>query len=129
MNWKLILLYGLLFWVIIFVVASVAMFSPGLKDLPTAQEIIIWATDIILAVIFSRLYFNKVKASLGNGLLFGLGMLIVGTILDAAITVPLFVKDYAMMFGKWSLWVGYALVIVIGGIVGLVIKRKEAIKV
>ncbi len=38
----------------------------------------------------------------------GLIGLATGTVLDLIITVPLFVKSYAVYYSDWRLWVGFA---------------------
>ena len=46
------------------------------------------------------LYFKKAKSGAKEGFLAGIVMLITGVILDAAITVPLFVKSYSTFFSS-----------------------------
>jgi len=42
-----------------------------------------------------------------EGLRLGVIALIIGTILDVIITVPLFVKSYVVYFTSWTLYFGY----------------------
>ncbi len=76
-----------------------------------------------MAGIVALLYFKKEKANFKNGILAGIIFAITGIILDSVITVPLFVKDYGLMFGGLGLWVGVILEILTIGVVGAVKKK------
>ncbi len=68
----------------------------GLKiEIPSmAYYLINLPVFAILVAIPSYFYFSKEKAGTKNGFLLGLIFLLVGVVLDAVITIPLFVKDY-----------------------------------
>lgn len=113
---KKALLFGLLWWIIIFVEVSAIGFTPGLATqgeygftlLPAgiAAHFVIVAG---LAWALARLYFRKVAADIPSAAKVAAIIAIVGLVLDAVITVPFFVKDYAHYYSKWTLWVGLAL--------------------
>ncbi len=114
-------LYGILLWLLIFVEVSIVMFMPALKDQQLTQSIIHLIILPILVLIVSYLYFKNKEASLINGLVLGVIFLVVGTILDLAITIPLFVKNYNF-FMQWSLWVGFLEVIIFSSLMGWIKK-------
>jgi hypothetical protein len=64
-------------------------------------------------------YFNKkgIRKGFGEGIAVGIVFAIVGIVLDAIITVPLFTKSYSF-FSDPYLWVGIVEGIVIVGVVG-----------
>ncbi len=114
-------LYGALLWVLIFFEVSILMFGLGLEGI--LYYIIHYIIAIILVSIIAILYFKKEKADFGKGIILGIGFSIVGIVLDSIITVPLFIKDYSLMFGDIGLWIGIFLGIITAGVVGA-IKRK-----
>jgi hypothetical protein len=69
-----------------------------------------------LSALFSYIYFRKRPGTFEDGIKFGLIVAGVGLILDAALTVPLFIKSYSAYFGKWSVWAGYILCVIVFGI-------------
>jgi hypothetical protein len=44
--------------------------------------------------------------------------IVLGLVLDAVLTVPLFVGDFGVYFGKWTVWAGYGLAFVMIAAVG-----------
>jgi hypothetical protein len=100
-------LWAAILWVLIFVEVSIAKFTPGLSGNDFLQKII----EIILVPIFvllcAYMYFNGEKASVKDGLMLAAWFLVIGTILDLAITVPLFLKSFTALYSQWNLWVGY----------------------
>jgi hypothetical protein len=122
MNWMRAIGYGALLWVLIFFEVSIMMFGLGLQTGLT-YYIIHYIFLIIFVGIFSSIYFNGKHARAGfwQGLGVGIVFTIVGIILDFLITIQLFVKNYSFFSDAW-LWVGYALGILIAGIVGSIKK-------
>lgn len=115
-NLKSILSYGALLWILIFMEVSIVMFIPGLSKL--TQNILHLIILPLLALFCFIKHFKTTPASLRDGLLVGVYFLIVGTILDLIITIPLFVKDYSLFYTSWWLWVGYLEVLIIGSLSG-----------
>lgn len=116
------ILYGAILWVFIFFEVSILMFGFGLEDGP-AYYIIHYILAIILVTIVTLLYFRKGKADFGKGILAGILFAFTGLFLDSIITVPLFVKDYSLMFGNYMLWIGIIIGILTAGIVGAIKKK------
>ena len=81
---------GTLIWALIFVIWSVMVFTPTLKDLVTLQ----WSIHYILLALIvwfgSSLYYTKNDKT--SGWKVGLIFLGTGIFLDAIISVPLFIK-------------------------------------
>lgn len=124
MNLKRALGYSALLWIFIFVEVSVLMFGLQMPNPDSSLVHFILLGIITLAV--SYLYFSTktVKASVQQGILFGLAAIIFSAIIDAIITVPLFMQwDYAALFLNGWLWVGYIEIIVITTFVGAFKKR------
>jgi hypothetical protein len=103
-------IFGIIFWVFVFVIFSVLMFLPSLADKTNTQYIILWILEIPLTIALAKWYFLKVYPSIKHGFLLGLVALLISTILDMAVTVPLFVKDFVGYYTNWHLYIGYALV-------------------
>lgn len=110
------LLYGVLMWVIIFVEVTIIGFTPQLATqgangfiLNIYGVVIHFVFLVILALLLSKFYFKGRQARVKESILAAILFLAVGTVLDIAVTVPFFVKDYGIFFWKWSLWVGYGI--------------------
>ena len=117
------ILYGAILWVLIFFEVSILMFGFGLEE-GASYYISHYILAVILVAIVTTLYFRKEKADFKKGIKVGLIFAITGILLDAIITVPLFVKDYSLMFGDTGLWIGILLGILTAGVVGAVKKAK-----
>lgn len=112
LNWKPVVGLGILLWLLIFVEISVVMFMPVLAGMETVQKVIHLALLPVLVLICGRIYFRKrkVKSAVRVGLFTGIVWLIIGTILDLIVTVPLF--SGFELFMQWNLWLGYLEVLV-----------------
>ena len=110
---------GVLLWILIFIEISIVMI--GLKITGLTGEIIHFILLVPLTILCVWVYY-KGKDKM-NGFLLGIFMLLVGTILDLIITIPLFVKSYTGYYSSYYLWIGFAIVIVISGIYGLARKK------
>tara|TARA_Y100000034_G_C6899253_1_gene415323 strand:- start:260 stop:628 length:369 start_codon:yes stop_codon:yes gene_type:complete len=111
--------YGALLWVLIFFEVSILMFGFGLED-GLSYYITHYLLAIFLVALVTALYFRKENSNFIKGIKIGIIFAITGIILDLAITVPLFVKDYTLMFGDIGLWIGIVLGIITAGVVGAV---------
>lgn len=120
-NYKKATLGGILLWVFIFVVWSIIIFLPPFKDGANLmwQFVVHYVVLILLVWIVAAMYLKKVKASAKEGLLYGIYLLIIGSILDAIVTVPLFIDgDYFGYFGNWQMWIGYVELLVLSTVFG-----------
>tara|TARA_Y100000310_G_scaffold266543_1_gene278078 strand:- start:29 stop:394 length:366 start_codon:yes stop_codon:yes gene_type:complete len=103
MNILKVIGYGVLIWVLMFAIVS-AFVAFTIYENVGAQ--------VILAIISGAIAFffaGKVKPSkFDKALIFGLIWVIIGLALDALITT----KFNEEIFRTWSLWLGYALVII-----------------
>lgn len=110
---KKLLLFGLLWWVLIFVEVSIIGFTPGFATmgdngftlLPMGIAIHFFLLAIFSAVL-GKLYFSKKPFASQNALVAAATIVLIGLLLDALITVPFFVKSYSVYFSKWTLWTG-----------------------
>jgi len=109
---------GALAWILIFVEWSVIMFAPVLKDLGNMQWAVHYVVLILIAIFCAWLYYRS--GDKANGFVLGMIMLIIGVILDAAITVPLFIKSYSGYFGNPLLWGGFLELVVLVGLYDLI---------
>jgi hypothetical protein len=117
--WKAVL-FGAIFWVIIFFEVSILMFGFKLTSGP-GYYIIHYIFLLILSVLAVLLYFKGRKGKVGEGILFALIMIVVGMILDAIIVVPLFIKTYSFFLDP-MLWIGFVITILTCLIAGLIKK-------
>lgn len=109
------ILSGAITWVLIFVLWSVMIFTPVLKDIEILQYLIHYAVLIPIVILGASYYYKSMDKI--NGFILGLIMLIVGMILDAIITVPFFTKPqgtgYAEFFINPLIWIGFVEFVVI----------------
>jgi len=91
-TWRAIII-SIVLWVLIFLEVSILMFGFGLSPGPL-YYLFQYTFIAVLSFICALVYFKKVKPGLVEGVLLGLVMLVTGIILDAAITVPLFVQNW-----------------------------------
>ncbi|MFA5993221.1 MAG: hypothetical protein WC796_05945 [Candidatus Pacearchaeota archaeon] len=125
MNFKRAILIAIALWVVIFFEVSILMFGFKLSAPSTLYYVIHFIILIILFILASLFYFSKkVKAGAKQGLLVGILFIVVELILDAAITVPLFVKDWSF-FIKPEMLASDLLALVIFTIVGALRSRKK----
>lgn len=116
MKFKQPVLFGILFWLIIFVEVSIIGFSPDLSamgpfgfEFNQTGQVIHFIAIVLIAAILARLYYKKENPPLIEALQVALIILATGIILDVVITVPLFIKNYAVFFGDVNLWIGFVL--------------------
>ncbi len=121
MNIKRAIVIGIALWVTIFFEVSILMFGFGLTT-GTLYYVLHYIIVTIFLVVATLFYFKKKKGSWKEGLLFGIVGTITGIILDALITVPLFVKDYSQFFSL-SMLFGYTYSLAIPTIVGALKKK------
>lgn len=113
MNFKKAFLFGVILWVFIFAIFSIVMFIPWFIDRTLAQYAVVWILEIPLTLALAKWYFAGANSTWKKGLLLGVVGLVVGTVLDMLITVPLFVKSFYLYYTSWMLYAGYAWVLVL----------------
>jgi len=102
MNWQKAVVYGLLFWIIMFVVVSIFV---AFNIYTNAVMKVITA---IIAGIISFVLAGYVKPSnVSVALSYGFSWVVIGVILDAAITM----RFNNQIFLSKGLWLGYLLVL------------------
>lgn len=122
MNLKRAVMFGAFIWVMIFFEVSILMF--GFKMTGTTYYTWHYIFSAVIVVFASWIYFKKVKGGLENGIIAGIIFIMVGCILDAIITIPLFVKNYGFFLDRY-LWIGLIEGIVATSLVGALKKRQE----
>lgn len=118
MNIKRAIGFGAMLWILIFVVWSVLMFAPWFKDGEMRIYVTHWILLVPMVLLLAKWYFKATPPSLKKGLFLGLIGLATGTVLDMIITIPLFVKSYALYYGDWKQWVSFALSVLLCVIAG-----------
>lgn len=119
MNVKRGILFGLLLWIFIFIVISILIFLPWVKDSTVRINIIWYILEIPIVLLLTKWYFKQRRPNFKEGFLLGVLALVVGTILDLVITVPLFMKgDYAQFYGDWMLYIGYVELLILTTVSG-----------
>jgi hypothetical protein len=117
--WKAVLI-GAIFWAIVFFEVSILMFGFKLSA-GMIYYIIHYVFLLVLSIFAALIYFKGRKGSFGEGLLFGIVAIVVGIILDAAITIPLFIHSYAFFLDPMLL-IGLVEGLVISSVVGILKK-------
>ncbi len=115
-------LAGIVLWVLIFFEVSILMFGFGLEGTTYYMIHYILAGILILAV--SWYYFKGPKSNkiLKEGLLLGAVMVVIGIILDAIITVPLFIQEGYDFFLRLDIVMGLVLVVIVATVFTVVKK-------
>jgi hypothetical protein len=124
-DWKSATLCGIILWALIFAEISVLMFTPGLEGNQSLQKMIHLVILPVLVILCSYMYFKGSEASLKEGFVLGILFLIVGTVLDLLITVPIFVKSFDFYL-QWSLWVGFLEVVVFSSLAGYFLGKRTS---
>ncbi|MBI2970845.1 MAG: hypothetical protein HYY37_00325 [Candidatus Aenigmarchaeota archaeon] len=125
MNLKLAALKGAMLWALVFFEVSILMFGFGVQVPSTLYYIVHLPLLAAFTAFAAHLYFRKEKrAGAKNGFMLGLLFLLVGIVLDALITVPLFVRDYAF-FMRADIMVGFAVVLAAATAVGMRARRGK----
>ena len=119
MNIKKAIFIGALLWVIIFFEVSILMFGFELEK--TSLYIVHYISSLFLVSFVSWLYFRGRTGNIKEGFFLGVILVIAGIILDALITVPLFVKDYGFFIDPY-LWGGIIETLIIAIIFGAIKK-------
>lgn len=103
------ILSGVITWALIFVLWTIMIFIPVLKDIEILQYLIHYTVLIPIVILGASYYYKSMDKV--NGFILGVIMLIVGIMLDAIITVPFFTKPqgtgYAEFFINPLIWVGF----------------------
>ncbi|MFZ2189621.1 MAG: hypothetical protein WA057_00330 [Candidatus Magasanikiibacteriota bacterium] len=118
MNFKRMIGFGIMFWIIAFVVLSIIMFLPWLVEKSLLVNIIWWILEIPIVLFWAKAYFKADAPTVKKGFLLGIFALVIGTILDMIFTIPLFVKSYVVYYSTWTLYVGYAWLILLATYAG-----------
>lgn len=81
---------------------------------------------LIFTILFALFYYKDILIKRGfvSGLLVGVIFAAVGLILDLAISVPLFIKEYSLYFADSNNWIIMAEIILVTGIVSAVKKPR-----
>lgn len=104
MNWKKAIGFGVLLWILMFVIVS-AFIAFNIYQLKWMQIVTAIIAGVIAFLLAGSAKPNKVIIALG----FGFCWVVIGVILDAVITM----RFNAEIFNSWSLWLGYALILLV----------------
>lgn len=125
--------YGLLLWIIGFIWGMIVFMVPTLKELPSIAYIskfpvISFPLIVLYAILLfflSKRYLTSAEEKVIEGLKLGLTVFLVTVILDGIVYWLLFQgKDY---FAFLSIWLSYAIFIIIPLLTGDWLKRKAKI--
>ena len=83
------------------------MFTPWFKDSQTRVQATWWILEIPAILLLAKWYFKMDSPTIKKGFLLGVIGLVAGTMLDAVITVPFFVKSYAVFYTNWLMYIGF----------------------
>jgi len=115
--------WAVILWVLIFVEISVVMFIPALQGSELTQKVIHLLVLPLMVLFCSHMYFKGTRPDLKQGFVLGVYFLVVGTILDLAITVSLF-TGFSEFYSQWSLWLGFLEVLVFSSFYGYFLGRR-----
>ncbi len=113
MNLKRALVFGVLVWIVAFVVILILMFTPWFKESQLRIQIGWWVLEIPAVLLLAKWYFKMGLPTAKKGFLLGVIGLLTGTVLDMVITVPLFVKSYAVFYSNIWMYVGFVLMLLL----------------
>lgn len=107
-NWKMLVLWGALVWLIFFAVVSILMFT--LANLFWLSALIEWAVSIAAGYLIVGKILKTYGGQWKEGLIYGVILMVVSSILDAGITVPTFQNgEFIKFYSNWVMWVGILL--------------------
>lgn len=124
-NWVLASSTAVLLWILIFVTVSIIMFMPRIGGF---YRYILLVIEPLVIFFCAYLYFRRNKGAWQQGLFLGVYYIIISTILDLIITIPLFVKSYEF-FKNWNLYIGFLEVIIVCIVASYVFKSKQEEKI
>lgn len=107
-----ILIYGSIWWLVIFLGVFSLSFVPGAavkkenQFFFTSKGLIMYFVFISIVSFVIGYLFHLKNSEIGFGI-FGLSVCLISIFLDSIITVPFFVKNYQKHFLKWSHILGY----------------------
>lgn len=99
------LLFGLFLWTFIFIILSIFMFAPGIKDQVFFQYLILWVLLIPFVLFIAKWYFHTDEPTTKKGVILGVAALVVYIVLDNIVIVPLFIKSYSIYFSNIYLYI------------------------
>ncbi|NCO05315.1 MAG: hypothetical protein GW939_04195 [Candidatus Magasanikbacteria bacterium] len=121
-TYKRAIQFGVMLWVIIFVVFSIILFLPPLQNKELLPHIILWILLLPITLGLTKWYFKAIEPTGKRGFQLGIIALLVGTFLDLTITqlfVPGTYQQFITSFyGDWKLYVGFAEILCITTIAG-----------
>ena len=121
MNWLKSIGFGILLFALMFMSGSILMFVVKLTGI--ALEMVMFIALLIVLGVLVQMY--KI-GSLLEGIQVGLVWLIIYSLLDYIVIVQTFSEGDATYYTHWSLWVWYALMIVVPAFFGyLKVKRAR----
>ena len=113
MNWLKAIGYGVTLFAISFVLGSVVMF--GLKLTGIAMSLIMLIATVIVLWLLAQQY--KIK-SRNDGIQVGMVWLAVDALLEYYVIVRIFNQGDASKLYSWSVFLGYALIVIIPALYG-----------
>jgi hypothetical protein len=130
-HWKA-LLYGLLIWIVGFVWGSFVFMIPALKSVSPVPYVSrnpaisfpILAIWLVLTYILARSFFKSSAAPAEDGLRLGLIFAMVNFVLDLVVLV-LLLKTGVDYFISLSVWIAYAMLLVIPWLTGLSLQKAR----
>lgn len=118
MNWLKAIGFGIALFAINFVIGSILMF--GLKLSGISFSIVMLIAAIIVLWLLANQY--KIK-NLNDGIQVGLVWLVVNALLEYIVIVLIFNGGDASKLYSWSVFLGYALVVIVPALVGQTAKK------
>jgi hypothetical protein len=125
------MLFSLGWWMLIAAEIGAVGATPGLA-VGTDHGFVLTAAGVLVhfaltALISAGLTLGYLRrAGISQTIPLAASVVVVGLALDAAVTAPLFVKDFGAYFGKWTVWVGYLLAFAVIVAVGKIRTRSSA---
>ena len=116
MNIKKAVISALVVYAVLFLVASVIMFSLGVTDDTVFGSIMVVISSVTVFLVVKEYYFKgmKFKNPLKEGLMLGIAMTVLAVLIDVVVMVYGFASDVGWgYFMSWHLVLGYLLGVVI----------------
>jgi hypothetical protein len=116
MNIKRAIGFSILLWVFTFVIWSIIIFIPALVDKMMLQYFIYWVLLVPVVLFLAKWYYKQDPPSVKKALQLGTFALVVMFVLDAIITIPLFIAPQQevgywagleFFYVQWQMWVSF----------------------
>lgn len=113
------ILLGLLIWITGFIIGSIVMMMAGMEMIGIVMIFVM----PVLAALVAWWYLRK-NPRMSEGLKLGIIWIVINAVLDILVLVLAFGNGFSY-FASWTVWVGYAEMLIVPALVGKMLEGKS----